>query len=318
MDMPVFLQRLKFNKITMKTGKDFKIIGVSYGVIGDLIMGLPVLTYFEKKYPGSYRYFMIEQKVAFTAPLYFNHPLIDCIRITGEWSGFSKEDYEIANTCDIKCTMTNWKHDEQDWYNHRGQVEETARIAGIYDLKDVLTVEEMYPKLYKWFDVGEDDPNFQTYSKHNREQKLLDKTIAIWPFATAGDKLGRSPSVEWWRELVLKAVNMGYEIAQLGYKNEPEISSYTERYNHLTFFEQVKMALACKMVIGTDSGPMWVMGAYDHPAIHLMTNWLPGHTRNFDALTPVNNNHATFFEQGGTDNISQKDVLYIIERMMKA
>lgn len=302
----------------MSENKDFKILGVSFGVIGDLIMGLPVLTYFEKKYPNSYKYWFIEKKVAFTAPLYFNHPLIDCIRITGEWSGFGKEDYEIANTCDIKCTMTNWKHDELDWYNHRGQVEETARIAGIYDLKDVLTPEEMYPKLYKWFDVGPEDPNFHTYSKQNREQKLLDNTIAIWPFATAGDKLGRSPSVTWWGNLIEKLEKMGYSIAQFGHTKEPIIWPHVTRYNHLSFFENIKLSLACKMVIGTDSGPMWVMGAYDHPAIHLMTNWLPGHTRNFDALTPVNNNHATFFEEGGTDNINQGDVLYMVERMMGA
>lgn len=300
----------------MKTNKDFKILGTAFGVIGDLVMSLPMLTYFEKRYPNSYKYFFIEKKVAFTAPLYFNHPLIDCIRITGEWSGFSQEDYEIANTCDIKCTMTNWKHDELDWYNHRGQVEETARIAGIYDLKDVLTVEEMYPKLYKWFDVGEEDPNFHTYSKQNREQKLLDNTIAIWPFATAGDKLGRSPSVTWWANLIEKLEKMGYSIAQFGHNKEPVIGPHVTRYNHLSFFENIKLSLACKMVIGTDSGPMWVIGAYDHPAIHLMTNWLPGHNRNFDALTPVNNNHATFFEQGGTDNINQGDVLYMVERMM--
>lgn len=304
--------------MTLPEGKNFKILGTSFGVVGDLVMSLPVLTYFEKKYPGSYKFFFIEKKVAFTAPLYFNHPLIDCIRITGEWSGFSNEDYEIANVCDVKCTMTNWRHDELDWYNHRGQVEETARIAGIYDLKDVLTVEEMYPRLNKWFDVGPEDPNFQTYSKQNKE-KVFDNTIAIWPFATAGDKLGRSPSVTWWGTLIEKLEKMGYRIAQFGHPKEPVIRPCIKRYNHLSFFENIKLSLACKMVIGTDSGPMWVMGAYGHPAIHLMTNWLPGHTRNFDSLTPVNHGHAaTFFEQGGTDNINQDDVLYIVERMMTA
>ena len=31
--------------------KNFKIWGTSYGLIGDLIMSLPILNYFEKKYP---------------------------------------------------------------------------------------------------------------------------------------------------------------------------------------------------------------------------------------------------------------------------
>lgn len=301
----------------MKTGKEFKCWGVSYGVVGDLIMGLPILTYLEKKYPGSYKYWVIEKKVAFTAPLYLNHPLIDCIRITGEWSGFGKKDYEIANTCDFKCTMDGWKHDEPDWYNYRGQVEETARIAGIYDLKEVLTVEEMYPKLYKWFDVGPEDPNANSYTKENRVQ-IYDNTIAIWPFATSANNVpGRNPSIEWWESLIKKIRIMGYEVIQFGYKTDPFLSVYKPSLD-LSYFEQVKIALACKMSIGTDSGNMWVMGAYNHPAIHLMTNWLPGHALNPTALLPVNKNGNLLFGYGGIDDIKQDNVLRRIERMMKA
>ena len=54
-----------------------RIWGFSFGVIGDLVMGLPMLNYFEKKYPGSYKYWVIEKKCADCAPIYFNHPLID-------------------------------------------------------------------------------------------------------------------------------------------------------------------------------------------------------------------------------------------------
>ena len=199
-------------------GKNFRIWGMSYGVVGDLCMSLPMLTYFEKKWLGSYKYFVIEKKVAFTAPLYLNHPLIDCVRITGEWSGFSKEDYEIASTCEFKCTMDNWRHDELDWYNHRGQVEETARIAGIYDLKDWLTEEEMMPKLYQWFDVGL-DKGVSTYAKENDSEAVdYSKTIAIWPFATsAKDKPGRNPSSEWWANLSDAVNQMGYQLAQFGH-----------------------------------------------------------------------------------------------------
>ena len=240
--------------------KNFKIMGVSYGVIGDLVMGLPCLTYFEKKYPGSYKYWFIEKKVGFTAPLYLNHPLIDCIRITEDWSGFGPKDYEILNGCDVKCTTTNWKHDEQDWYNHRGQVEETARIAGIYDLKDVLTEDELYPKLYPWFVPGYSDPNADTYSR-NVLAGVMNKTIAIWPFATAGDKLGRSPSPEWWNKLICLIHNSGYKVIIMGHPREPRIPNigdycYCEEKG---FFEQIKISLACKMSIGTDSGNMWVL-----------------------------------------------------------
>ena len=56
-------------------GKDFKIWGISYGLIGDLIMALPSLTYYEKKYPNSYKIWVIEKKCSQCASLFLNHPL---------------------------------------------------------------------------------------------------------------------------------------------------------------------------------------------------------------------------------------------------
>ncbi|MGR3301864.1 MAG: hypothetical protein ACUZ8I_05100 [Candidatus Scalindua sp.] len=303
----------------MPSGKNFKCWGTSYGVIGDLIMSLPILTYMEKKFPGSYKYFVIEKKVAFTAPLYLNHPLIDCIRITGEWDGFSEEDYKIASTCEFKCTMDDWRHDEIDWFNHRGQVEETARIAGIYDLKEWLTEEEMMPKLYQWFDLGIEESE-NTYAREN-DSKAVDysKTIAIWPFASSARNMqGRNPTVEWWATLTEEICKMGIRAIQFGHKSEkmipcPNVKDYT----HLSFFEQVKIALACKMSIGTDSGNMWVMGAYCHPAIHLMTSWLMGHSQNRLTLAPVNKNGTILFDEDSCDNIKHDSVLEEIERKMK-
>ena len=91
----------------MVIDKNFKIWGTCYGLIGDLVMSLPILTYFEKKYPGSYKYFAIEQKVSQCAPLFFNHPLIDRIKITDEWSGFGRIDRRLIAGCNIKCTTDN-------------------------------------------------------------------------------------------------------------------------------------------------------------------------------------------------------------------
>lgn len=288
----------------MQLGKNFKIWGVSYGVIGDLIMGLPVLTYLEKKFPGSYKYWVIEKKVEFTAPLFLNHPLIDCIRITGENDTFSQEDYEIASTCEFKCTMNNWSHDVADWYNYRDQIEETARIAGIYDLKDYLSNDEMYPKLYRWFE------NEYTGERYNR-------SIAIWPFAGRDAVELRSPSINWWEELIYKINQSGYFAEVFGGSREPALIG-SVRNNTLSFIDQVRKALECKMSIGTDSGNMWVMGAYSHAAIHLMTNWLPGHNKNYNALRPYNKNSLTFFETGGINLIDQDLVMDAILGMMRA
>jgi ADP-heptose:LPS heptosyltransferase len=305
----------------MLSEKHFKIWGVSYGVVGDLIMGLPVLQYYENKYPQSYKIWAIEKKVGFMAPFFLNHPLIDRIKITDEWSGFGNDDRFLAQECDIRCTMDNWKHDQVDWYNYRDCIEETARIAGVYDLDKYTTKEERIPKLYQWFDAGEDSKTFQTYSKEN--DALLsyksgnDNIISIFPFATATSNIARSPSVKWWEQLIDSIRALGYKVYQFGYGNDPQLYG-TYRFMEKAFFDQVKIALSTKMSIGTDSGNMWVMGAYSHPAVHLMTNWMQHHNRNFDALLPVNKNGFKVFAPGGANNISREHVLAYVQTIMEA
>ena len=61
-----------------------KIWGTSFSLIGDLIMSLPQLTYYKKKFKDTYIYFVIHKKIAYSAPLFFNHPYIDKILISGE------------------------------------------------------------------------------------------------------------------------------------------------------------------------------------------------------------------------------------------
>lgn len=297
-------------------GKNFRIFGFSYGLVGDLVMSLPMLTYYEKLYPGSYKIFAIERKVGYMAPFFLNHPLIDRLLVTEEWNGFGTFDKYLADTCYIKCTMDNWRHSRPDWYNYKDCIEETAYVAGVDGLLSVLSYDELYPKLEQWFDVGSDDPNFQTYSKQNgADTSIKKKTIALWPFATATGSVARSPFVQWWRELVGILKEKGYEVLQFGMPTDKFIFG-ANRYNHLTFFDQVRLALSCGMSIGTDSGSMWVMGAYSHPALHLMTNWMQHHTQNFDALLPVNRNGHKVFAPGGVNNICIDDVIHNIKAIM--
>jgi ADP-heptose:LPS heptosyltransferase len=296
--------------------KNLRIYGVSYGITGDLIMGLPVLTYFEKLYPNSYKIWAIEKKVGYMAPFFLNHPLVDRINITQKWDGIGDADKRMLEGCYIACTTENWKHSRLDWYNYTNCIEETAYIAGVTDLLSVLSREELYPKLAQWFDVGSDDPNFQTYSKKNSaDTSIKKKTIALWPFATATGRIARSPSKEWYTRLAEDLTFQGYDVFQFGYKNDAAISM-CHSYMHLTFFDQVRLALSCGMSIGTDSGNMWVMGAYSHPAVHLMTNWMTNHIKNFDALLPVNRNGRKVFAMGGANNISREQVLMEVDLIM--
>ena len=279
-----------------------------------------MLTYFEKKYPNSYKYFVIEKKVAECAPLYFNQPLIDKIHITGQWGGFSDSDIRLAKSCDAHATFENIKHDTPDWYNYRCQVEETARLGGIYDLKEVLTEEEMMPKLERWFDVGYQNFEEGTYvGAHHQDNAYFNGSIAIWPFAMAVHA-GRSPSVEWWKRLVDTLILEGYRVLQFGYSSDPILSEnkdgFYKRFNDNSYFDQVRFALATNFSIGTDSGNMWVMGAYSHPAIHLITNFLPGHSKNVLALAPINKNATNLFVEDGVDNIKYNDIVSKIKEVV--
>ena len=293
--------------------KRLKIWGPLSGIIGDLIMGLPILSYYEKKYPNSYKYWVIQKKCSQCAPLYFNHPLIDRIKITDEWSEFGEHDKRLLAECDIatRPATTGWKHSSTDWYNKVSCVQETAFVAGVPDLLDILDEEQLKPKLYKWFDVGEPVVT-STYSRERAQvRKNYYNNIAIWPFAGSP---GRSPSPAWWNSLIDNLISNGYTVSHYGMPWDPILSHKHgyEVYPHLSYFEQVKSALASRLVLGTDSGAMWVMGAYNHPAINLMTNWLPNHNQNLLALEPVNDNSRTFFEKGGCDNIDVKSVFYSI------
>lgn len=302
--------------MNLPVGKNLRIYGVSYGITGDLIMGLPVLAYFEKRYPNSYKIWAIEKKVGYMAPFFLNHPLIDRLKITQKWDTIGEQDRRIIEGCYIACTHENWQHSRLDWYNYVDCVEETAFIAGVEDLTSVLSYDDMYPKLEQWFDIGSDDLNFQTYSKRsNADVRVKHKTIALWPFATATGKIARSPSVKWYEDLVLSLNIQGYDVFQFGYKNDVKIPR-CHQYNHMKFFDQVRLALSCKMSIGTDSGNMWVMGAYSHPAVHLMTNWMTKHTKNFDALLPRNKKGHTCFAEGGANNISREQVITAVDLIM--
>ncbi|MDO8610854.1 MAG: hypothetical protein Q7R95_10010, partial [bacterium] len=163
--------------------KNFKIWGTSYGLIGDLVMSLPILTYFENKYTNSYKYFVIQKKCSQCVGLFINHPLIDKIKITDDWEYFGEEDMKIYNQCQIK-TILDQKHNDQHWYNKYNCVEETARLAGIFDITELLTKEELVPKLYRWFNVGFLSAHNHGYtSEYDGSHNSTSNIISIWPFA---------------------------------------------------------------------------------------------------------------------------------------
>ena len=300
-----------------------KIWGTAFSLIGDLIMSLPQLTYFKKKYNNAYINFVIHKKISYCAPLFLNHPNIDKIIISGEWSSFSSDDYKVASECDVVTTkldhinkkILDRNHDDKFWYNRRDCIEETALMSGITDFNKILTKDEKIPYLKKWFDTGFEDEQKKgayTYEKEeSKRNKILGKSLAIWPFAGYGRSKNRNPSEEWWSRLVSKLTDNSINVYHFGYFKEPKLSENKKYYHNLTnldFFNQIKISLGCKLAIGTDSGSMWVLAAYNHPIIVLGTNWYDNHTENLKATIPPIKNGECIFNQNNFLNLKTDEV----------
>lgn len=104
-----------------------------------------------------------------------------------------------------------------------------------------------------------------------------------------------------------------YKILHFGSENEPMLSAH-ENYHKLTylpFFDMIKFALTTKISIGTDSGSSWVMGAYGHHQINLLTDEPVGSK----GLTPENylSNSVNLFGQNNCDEILHESIINIIK-----
>ena len=300
-----------------------KIWGTSFSLIGDLIMSLPQLHYFKNKYKEIYTYFVIHKKISYCAPLFFNHPLIDKILISEKWGGFGLNDYNLASSCDV--TTVNFDHRNKnildrnhqikDWYNYHTCIDECAFMSNITDLNKFINEDEKFPYLYKWFDSGfeviQKKGAYTNDKKDSKENHILKNSISIWPFAGYGRSKNRNPDPIWWKKLIDIFIRNKINVYHLGYVNEPILSVNNNYYHNLTkldFFSQIKISLGSKLALGTDSGSMWVLAAYSHPSITLITNWYDNHNKNFKSLVPQYKNGDFIFKENGFSSLSTDEV----------
>lgn len=267
-----------------------KIFGMRFSLIGDIIMSLPMLPILNSELNGIYTYFSIAKKCEQAAPLFKSQPFISEIKISDYEESLGENDLKIVKECDIVFNVAPQHPREYDWYNYRSCIEETALMAGLNP--DLF--KEQFPKLNQYW-----------------ASELGRKAVAIWPFAGYGKGASRSPSKEWWED-VIHNLSYKYEIFHFGSEIEPTLSesdSY-KKFTNLSFFEQIKATLECSACIGTDSGSMWCIGAYQKiPQLNLLTNWLYGHNRNPLALAPVGPLALNAFSENGCSNID-KNVVY--------
>lgn len=288
--------------------------GWRQSLIGDSIMALPLLTWAEKRWPGSFKYWQIARKCSQAAPLYLNHPLINELVISDCDEGMGPRDHAIAASCHIRVdTMPQHPDGDRVWVNYRDIYHETARMAGLTD-EDyaTLTAEEKRPHLVQWFTV-------------DRKPK---GTIGIFAASAYGKKQdwhSRFPSRQWYVKLLRRLVSEDYRIIQFGHPND--FLDEGGAFNHdvfcadareLEFFQQIKEALGCDLVIGTDSGSTLVVGAYNSvPVISLLTNHTPGHTENLLAFSTNSLRNRSFVGLGSADNISVDEVAAAAHDMVK-
>lgn len=268
-----------------------KIFGIRGSLIGDIIMSLPILEYLKQEYRDEYyMYFVIAQKCEQAKPLFFYHPLINDIKITDNYESLGINDLKLQSECDFCFDIFPTHPKEIDWYNYRNCVEETALMASI----NPEALQQKTPKLIKYWD--------------NKNLYKNQKTIAIWPFAGYGTGLNRSPSLYWWSQVVSRLLKNNYKVIHCGTPNEPQLINDNCNYINITkysFFDQIQYTLECSLVIGTDSGSMWVTAAYGQiPQINLLTNWLPRHKKNKFALAPIGNVTKNLYADNGCDNIN--------------
>ncbi len=272
--------------------KNFKIIGLRPSLLGDIITSLPVLTYLEKKYPNSYKTVSVAKKCSQIIPLLLNQPFIDRLHINEILENPNQADKDFFASHDLVISP-NLEHPNPFWQNDLHMVEENFNMMGFKDW-NILSFEERTPKLIPWFEnLG----------------AIRNKTIALFGRAGYNKDNSRSPSYKYLDSLVFKLQKSGYSVFQFGAQDEPEWETINERFNDEPFFDQIKMALSCSLMIGTDSGSSLIMGAYGFPQITLLTNWNKNHNQNFLSLSPRNSNNLNLFAKGGCDNINQELIL---------
>lgn len=272
-----------------------KIFGTRMSLIGDIIMSLPVLQKLHSISYDPYVVFSIAQKCKQIAPLFENHPLINEIKISDGLEDLGENDKKIIDTCDIVLPVRP-NQPEPFWYNKYNLIEQTTIMAGF---KPEFT-KNILPILYI-----------------NRTiHKETSPTIAIWPFAGYGKNLHRSPSAVWWNKLIEIISKKNIKVHHYGAENEPNLSDNPayNKFTNLSFSEQIYKTLKCDMAIGTDSGSMWVIGAYHHiPQINLITNHSYNHFTNKLALAPVGSKCFNLYADEKCDNIEISHVIATIE-----
>jgi ADP-heptose:LPS heptosyltransferase len=283
-----------------KIGKNFSCYGMRWQLIGDILGGLTILNHLERLYPSCYKTVGLAGKAKHFAPLLINHPLIDRIHIQSGFEGPEGDDWNFINSHDIVINGNPSHPLQYDWPNYRNFYAESF-IMGGFSEKDYadLPEDQKLPKLVKWF-------------RPESRPLQYKKIISIWGFAGYSVQPYRSPTANYWRELVKKLIDLGYGVCQFGHFNDPVIMENNvafHRFNERDFFEQIRMTLSTDLVLSTDSGSGLIFAAYDFNQINIVNMHVDGHVRNPFSLAPLGPNTFNFCGETCCDDVPQDQVI---------
>lgn len=297
-----------------------KVWGIRASLIGDTIMSLVALNIVKLCEPDSYVNFVIAKNCAQAAPLYFNHPHIDRIKITDKIDSFGKQDLAIQKECDIifdcfphllsamdekhKKVMIEVAKDhgykETDFIKYKfweknlpsdtlKELNEERSWFNKYNcVEHTLKMANLELEMYNQIPAKERVPYLSRWWDRKPFGK---KHIAIWPFpAYGGGDLSRCPSEQQWKDIVSFLVRNGFSIHHFGWHEEPILSnSGYANHTKSSFMDQIKDSLNCDLIIGCDSGSTWATAAYHEiPQINLLRPRVEhGHVENYLAFAPA-------------------------------
>ena len=287
-------------------------VGVRPQLIGDSIFVLPVLNYWKKLYGDIDVTWVVAKKCSQAAPFFQNHPLINNIIVSDDDEGniytINGKTYDQRYDdlpFDVRTPNFNPPEPYNHTYNNYNAIERAWIMAGL-ELSDYynLPKEEQRPRLYA--------PPYAVSESH-----ISPRVITIFPFAgyNKSSESKRSPSPGWWKEMVEILIKNKYIIQHCGHPSEPILSD-SERYFNFTsktlYNQVIDYAIQSAIVIGTDSGSSWLVGAYNRssPLINLLTYSFAGHYKNPYGLAPMHygGKQTNLFCPSSCDGISHEYV----------
>lgn len=289
--------------------KQFRIWAGRGTMLGDVLATLPVATFCKKYYPDCHITWAMGKNSGQAAMLYLNNPYIDSIYICEGAEGPTTEnDIRKRERHDIVFDV-NPNHPDNVYPSERNIYLESFLMAGLSKENwGALTLEEQNPQLVKWW-----NPVKRPFGDK--------KTIFFTGMPNFGRESKRWVTKKYLEDLVLRLTELGYCVVQSGgEQDESWFSSWDpadglpindhnyKRINELSFFDQIKIANECDLIIGSDSGASLICGAYSLQQISLMPiHW--GNVNNPSALSTSNPNNYSFYSIGGRDNISMDAVI---------